>query len=103
MVGSHPMRLIVPTLNCDCLVLKDYDDYGLKAGETKTLPFGVVLLLKAFGIVGAISNETEKYMEAMEGIAVYGADHWFPHNLQTIGHIAETLAKAGETAEDRVH
>jgi|GEM_PF-6095671 len=92
------MRLMVPTITCETVITRAFEagEKTFAVGEIATLPYGLVLQLKAMGFAGAIKNEIEIHTEAAEALRIYGGDAWFSHRMQTISRVADYLAVRGE-------
>lgn len=92
------MRLIVPTVTCEAVITREFDagDKKFAVGEIASLPYGLVLQLKAMGFCGAIKDEIQAHAEAAEALKIYGGDAWFPHRMQTISRVGDYLAARGE-------
>lgn len=88
------MKLMVPTLMVKVMIAKDLESNGLrrKAGEIVEMGYGHALLAKALGAASAIVNEEDAHIEAVDMLGTYGGDCWFPHEYQTISHLADYLA-----------
>lgn len=60
------------------------DVAGKKLGEFVTLAYGVALQGMARGVLGTIVEAECAHEQAMIFLDQYGADSWFPADLQTL-------------------
>lgn len=92
------MKVVVPTFEVKCLLAANVADY--KAGTIVSLAYGVALQGLVMGSVKSILAGAAAHEKALEFIAKYGADSWFPKPLQTIGIVTAAINKADKEAQD---
>lgn len=85
------MNLVVPTVWCKCTIRSATLLGGIMRapGEIIDLPYGVALQGIAQGVIGVLVDADDKHLEALEQLAIYGGDAWFPAHLQTIGRVKD--------------
>lgn len=98
------MNVIVPTFSVRC-ILREQLRIGpieYKVGDIVTFPYGVALQGIAQGAISCMLEEEVAYKQAAIFMADYGADSWFPPNMQTIGKVARSTAAAEKEAKTAV-
>lgn len=94
------MKVVVPTLNVRATVRETLTVNGkeFKPGAVITVAYGIALQGMARGVLGVIVDADNKHNEALQLLAQYGADSWFPKELQTIGMLTRAMAQAEQEA-----
>lgn len=91
------MKMVVPTFLVTCTLREAVA--GKKAGEMVTLAYGCALQGMARGVLGVMVQADEAHENAMKFLDQYGADSWFPADLQTLDRFVKA-AKAGDNQVD---